>query len=140
MKMPVHANQVNKTARILMSTLVFVFVFYIMIMPVSNAISGTGPNNQRSISAFIVILLMILFLPNLIYAVITMKTKKTAYVILPAIAILSADYYFFHDFPVWIASDANAAIGLLFIPVYLLLITGLSYGVAFIILLLRKNG
>jgi hypothetical protein len=68
-----------------------------------------------------------------------MKTKKIDYVIVPALFLLLAEYYFFHDFQTWISSDANAAIGLLIIPFYLIFILGFSFGISFIILKIRKH-
>jgi len=130
----------NIIIRVLTSFIVLLFGLFVMIIPVFKSMSSTSEGYQNSVSGFVVGILFFLLLPNIICFIITMKAKKTAYVLIPAIMLLIAEYYFFHDFQTWIASDANAAVALLFIPIYLLLILGLSYLISFLIGRMKKVG
>jgi len=129
----------NKLFGFFMSSIVMGCGFFIMIIPILRTLSIDGDITKDSISGFIVGLILSLFLPSIIYSIITMKTRKIEYVIIPAFFLLAAEYYFFHNFKTWISSDPNAAIGLLIIPIYLLLILVFSYCISYILLKIRKN-
>ncbi|MDP3386079.1 MAG: hypothetical protein Q8S24_02500 [Eubacteriales bacterium] len=127
-----------KSSKILMSSIVIIFGLYIMIIPIIKTISSSGTTTDGLISGIAIGILIFLFLPNIIYCIITMKTKKLEYILIPALTLIGAEYYFFHDYMAWISSDANAAIALIIIPFYLMLILGVSYGLAFVIVKIRR--
>ena len=132
-------DMANKFFVLFMISLVMFFGFFVMMMPILRSLSINGDITKDSISGFIAGILFFLFLPTIMYFIMTMKTRKIEYVIIPALFLLAAEYFFFHDFNSWIASDPNAAIGLLFIPVYLFIILGFSYLISYILLKIRKN-
>jgi len=115
---------------ILISVAVIIFGVVIMGIPILKIVKIPSMNSLELIFLFVV--LSFLFLPTIIYCFVAIKTKKIEYVIIPAICLLIAEYYFFHDFLSWIASDPNAAIGIVIAPFYLIFILGFSYGLAFI--------
>ncbi|MDW7672291.1 MAG: hypothetical protein SCK57_13845 [Bacillota bacterium] len=119
-------NQRHRLWTVMMCVAVILLGLSMMIMLVITSLSLSSD----SISGFVAGILFILFLPDILYCLIAVRTNKLEYVFIPALFLLAAEYYFFHDFSTWIASDANAAIGLVIIPFYLLMIFGLSYGIA----------
>ena len=124
--------------RALMSSVVIIFGLLVMIIPVFK--TGVSSNTANgSIPGIVWLILILLLLPSILYSIITLKTKKTEYVIIPALLILAAEYYFFNNFSVWISSDPNAAIALIVIPFYLFLVLGFSYGIAFLVSKTRKH-
>lgn len=112
--------------------------FFIMIIPILSTLSVNGTIRKDSISAFIVGILLSLLLPSVIYSIITLKTREIEYIITPALFLLVTEYYFFRNFNKWITSNANAAIGLLIIPIYLLIILLFSYFISYILRRIRK--
>lgn len=122
----------------LMILIVSIFGLFIMIIPIIKTISSSGTTTDGLISGIAIGILAFLFLPSIIYCIVEVKTKKLEYLLLPALALIGAEYYFFHDYMTWISSDANAAIALVIIPFYLLFILGFSYGLAFIIVKIRN--
>ncbi len=127
----------NRFLVLLLSAIVIIYGLFIMAIPICKTVSLSGLDPQRF--HFLLILYIALFLPSMLYGIGALRTRNGEYVIIPAVFLLIAEYYFFHDYATWIASDANAAIGLVIIPVYLMLILGLSYGIAFIFLKIRKR-
>jgi len=130
-------NKINRYFKVLINGIVIIFGFFVMVIPIIK--TATIPRLIPQQALFLVIILILLFLPSIIYCVIAMKTKDIEYVVVPAISLLIAEYYFFHNFLTWISSDANAAIGLIIIPIILLLFLGVSYGIAFIIKKIKKH-
>lgn len=128
----------KKFFRFFMSFIVMGFSFFIMIIPIARTLSINGDIPKDSNTGFIAGILFSLLVPSIVYSIITIRTRKIEYVIIPAGFLLAAEYYFFHDFKTWISSDANAAIGLLIIPVYLLLILVFSYSISYIFHKIRK--
>ncbi|MBV1757599.1 MAG: hypothetical protein KMY55_07120 [Dethiosulfatibacter sp.] len=128
----------NMTLRVFMSSIVITFGLYIMIFPVLKPILGLGQIMDGTKSWVALVILIFLFLPNIIYSIVAIKTKKLEYVIIPALALIGAEYYFFHNYQTWIASNANAAIALVIIPIYLMLILAISYGIAFVVVKIRR--
>lgn len=128
----------SKILRRLMILIVSIFGLFIMIIPIIKTISSSGTTTDGLISGIAIGILIFLFLPNIIYCIITMKTKKLEYILIPALTLIGAEYYFFHDYMTWISSDANAAIALVIIPFYLVFILGVSYGLAFIIVKIQN--
>lgn len=109
----------------------------VMLIPVIDSLSPGGNPSNTSFSWFAVGVLFALFLPTLIYCMISVKTRHLEYVIFPGIGLIFAEYYFFHDYTIWIASDANAAIALIVIPFYLLLALAVSYAISYLIIQFR---
>lgn len=132
-------STLNMLIRILMSSVVIAFGLFIMIIPILTTTSTSGGGAKYSISGFVLGILIILFLPSILYCIIANITKEMEYVIIPALFLMAAEYYFFHNFSTWIASDPNAAIGLVILPVYLSGILGLSYGAAWFSVKIRKH-
>lgn len=128
----------NMILRVFMISIVIIFGLYIMIFPILKPILGSGQIMDGTIPWVALVILIFLFLPNILYSIVAIKTKKLENVIIPALALIGAEYYFFHNYQVWIASDANAAIALVIIPFYLLLVLGISYGIAFVIVKIRR--
>lgn len=124
-------NKPNKNFKTILNAVVLIFGFFIMFIPIIKVVKISSLSFQRLV--FLGIVLFFLFLPSIIYCMVTIKTKNMVYILFPAIFLLIAEYYFFHDFETWIASDANAAIGLIILPIYLFIILGFSYSIAFII-------
>jgi hypothetical protein len=128
----------KKIFRIVMCSLVILFGFLVMIIPIVKSISiyeASSFSISEALSfVFLCVLLGILSLPSVLYCIVTMKKKEMEYGIIPAVFIVVTEYYFFHDYSTWITSDPNAAIGLIIAPFYLRLILGFSYGVAFVVL------
>lgn len=122
--------KINGLFTILISVSVIIFGVVIMGIPILKLVNIPSMNSLELIFFFIV--LSLLFLPTIIYCFVAIKTKKKEYVIIPAIFLVIAEYYFFHDFSSWIASDPNAAIGIVIAPFYLIFILGFSYGLAFV--------
>ena len=123
-------TKINGLFAILICAAVIIFGVFIMGIPILKQVKIPGMISLDLI--FLFILLGLLFLPTIIYCFVAIKTKKKEYVIIPAICLLIAEYYFFHDFLSWIASDPNAAIGIVIAPFYLIFILGFSYGLAFV--------
>ena len=132
-------DMLSKFFAFFMSFIVIIFGFFIMIIPILKTLSINRNITKDSISGFIAGILFSLLLPSIVYLIVTMKTRKIEYVIIPALFLLAGEYYFFNNFKTWISSNANAAIGLLIIPVYLFLILGFSYCISYIIIRIRKN-
>lgn len=128
----------NNLLRLLIIAIVIIFGFLMMAIPIFKSVTISSMISQRFMF-FELIILLFLFLPSIIYCIIAIRTKDMEYVIIPAIFLLIAEYYFFHDYSTWISSNPNAAIGLVIIPIFLILILGGSYGVAFIFLKIRKH-
>lgn len=127
----------NKLLGLLIIAIVIIFGFFIMANPILKNVTISSLISQGFM--FLLIILFFLFLPSIIYCIIAIRTKDMEYVIIPAIFLLIAEYYFFHDYSTWISSDPNAAIGLVIAPIFLILILGGSYGIAFIFLKIRKH-
>jgi len=132
-------DMLSKFFAFFMSFIVIIFGFFIMIIPILKTLSINRNITKDSISGFIAGILFFLLLPSIIYLIVNIKTRKIEYVIIPALFLLAGEYYFFNNFKTWISSDANAAIGLLIIPIYLLLILVFSYCISYILLKIRKN-
>lgn len=90
-------------------------------------------DNGRSFSFFALTVLFFLFFPTLVHVVVSMKTRGRPYALFPAVCLIGGEIFFFHDYETWIASDPNAALALLFIPIYLLVLLGVSYLLSFFI-------
>jgi len=127
--------QSNQFIKGVIFAIVIIFGFFIMAMPILKTASASL-THQRLI--FLLGILTYIFLPTIIYGIIAIRRKNMEYVIIPAIFLLSAESYFFHDYEIWIASNANAAIGLIIIPIYIIVILGVSYGIAYIFFNIRK--
>lgn len=127
----------NKLLGLLIIAIVIIFGFFIMANPILKNVTISSLISPGFM--FLLIILFFLFLPSIIYCIIAIRTKDMEYVIIPAIFLLIAEYYFFHDYSKWISSDPNAAIGLVIAPIFLILILGGSYGIAFIFLKIRKH-
>ncbi len=127
----------NNLLGLLIIAIVIIFGFFIMAIPILKNVTISSLISPGFM--FLLIILFFLFLPSIIYCIISIRTKDMEYVIIPAIFLLIAEYYFFHDYSTWISSDPNAAIGLVIAPIFLILILGGSYGITFIFLKIRKH-
>lgn len=127
----------NKLLGLLIIAIVIIFGFFIMANPILKNVTISSLISPGFM--FLLIILFFLFLPSIIYCIIAIRSKDMEYVIIPAIFLLIAEYYFFHDYSTWISSDPNAAIGLVIAPIFLILILGGSYGIAYIFLKIRKH-
>lgn len=143
MQNSISAYILSKWFRVFISTLVIFFGLIIIIIPVLKTASLSGGVSEAFNNGIILGILLgivfALFLPNIIYSIITMKTKEIEYIILPALSLFVAEYFFFHNYSTWISSDANAAIALVIMPIYLNLFLGISYGLSFMIIKIRKR-
>jgi len=128
-------NMTNKLHRVLISCFVIVFGIFIMLIPMVKTISFSDVLSY----VFVLIIVGIVFLPSILFCIATMIKNEMEYAIIPALFLMAAEYYFFHDYQTWIASDPNAAIGLIIMPFYLMFVLGVSYGVAFAVLKIRKH-
>jgi hypothetical protein len=88
---------------------------------------------SSSTSIFSIAIITFLLLPSIMYILITAKSYTLEKIIIPGLFLISSEYYFFHDYEVWISSDANAAIGLLMIPIYLIFVLVFSYLISYFI-------
>ncbi|HAE43941.1 MAG TPA: hypothetical protein DCG34_13660 [Clostridiales bacterium] len=131
-------HNVFKTLKLLVVSFVSIFGLFIMIIPIIKTMSSSGTTTDGLISGMAISILTFLFLPNIIYCIVAVKTKKLEYLLLPALALLGAEYYFFHNYQTWIASDANAAIALVIIPIYLMIVLGISYAISFLVVKMRS--
>lgn len=129
--------QLKKWQRGFLCVGVNLFGIVFMLVPIINSMDSSSGGFSLIRSPFTLGVLFFHLLPGILYCFVTMRTHKVEYIFIPPLALLTAEYYFFHDYSTWIASDANAAIALIFIPFFLLAILGLSYGVAFIIIKVR---
>jgi len=127
----------NNLLRLLIIAIVTIFGFFIMAIPILKSVTISSFTSMGFM--FLIIILFFLLLPNIIYCIIAIKTKDIEFVIIPAIFLLIAEYYFFHNYKTWISSDPNAAIGLLIIPIYLFLVLIFSYCISYILLKIRKH-
>lgn len=139
MKNPYKKPRRNKFFAIFMISIVVGFGFFVMGIPILRTLSTNGEITSDAVSGFVVGILLSLFFPSMIYSIITVKTRKLEYIIIPAFFLLAAEYYFFHNFETWISSDPNAAIGLLIIPIYLSIILMFSYFLSYILLKVREK-
>ena len=128
-------QNINKVVRVLISSIVILVGIFIMVIPIVKTVSFSGVSSY----IFLFIIVGFLLLPNILFCVATAIKKEMEFAIIPAIFLLAAEYYFFHDYQIWIASDPNAAIGLVIAPFYLMFGLGVSYGIAYIVLKIRKH-
>lgn len=133
------ALQAIKTYRIFICLGVILFGVIVMLVPIINSIHTSRRDFTSILTFFNLGVLFFHLLPGIIYFFVTMKTKNVEYIIIPPVFLMVAEFYFFHNYSTWIASDANAGIALIFIPFYLMLILGFSYGIAFVILKIKRN-
>ncbi len=132
------ASKITIYFRSLICSIVILFGLFVMIVPIVQTISISSiVSEDLSQVAFVLAVFGFLFLPSVVYCVIAMRTNKIEYVIIPALFLLTAEYYFFYNFSTWIASDANAAIGLILIPFYLFFILVCAYVLAFVVFKIR---
>ena len=133
------ALQAIKTYRILLCAGVILFGVLVMLVPIINSMHIYRGGFSSILTVFGLGVLFFHLLPGIIYFFVTMRTNKVEYIIIPPVFLMAAEFYFFHDYSTWIASNANAAIALIFIPFYLMLILGFSYGIAFVILKIKRH-
>jgi hypothetical protein len=130
-------KKLKKNIKIIFVTFTMTFYFLIILIPILKSMSLNNIDSERLV--FLSILLFSLFLPSGIFCIVTMRAKQIEYIIIPGVFLLTIEYYFFHNFSTWIASNANAAIGILFIPFYLFITLIISYVIAFAVTKVRKN-
>jgi len=131
--------QLKKWQQAFLCVGVNLFGIVVMLVPIINSMEIPNGDVASVLTFFGLGILFFHLLPGIIYCFVTMRTHKVEYIIIPPVFLLAAEYYFFHDYSTWIASDANAAIALIFIPLYLLSVLGLSYGIAFLIIKVRAQ-
>lgn len=135
------STNLNKFIAVSICAIVIIFGLFIMVVPIVSYMTPISDSGARLFMLLLLLLVIIimLLLPSAIHCIVTMKTKAVEYAIIPAVFLLIAEYYYFHDFSTWIASDPNAAIGLVIVPFYILFVLGVSYGITFIYLIIRKH-
>jgi hypothetical protein len=129
----------NGRPGLLAGCLVLLFGVVYILVPVLKTVGPPQGHSQKSVAPIIFLMMGFLISPSLVYCLIAARTREILRVILPGIFLLAAEIYFFHDFKTWMASDANAAVGLLFIPVYLFIILGFAYGLAWAAIKFRNH-
>src|SRR6056297_2210881 len=95
----------NNLLRLLIIAIVTIFGFFIMAIPILKSVTISSFTSMGFM--FLIIILFFLLLPNIIYCIIAIKTKDIEFVIIPAIFLLIAEYYFFHNYKTYKSSFIN---------------------------------